>query len=93
MTIHAITDQILTVQVSVIVLLVVFVLWHLSHTIKSRASDRKASNHEMRIVRMESWPNHEERIAKLEQQCEHMEREMNALRTSPFTSETLKRVR
>ena len=56
------------------------------------AVPRKAKDHEMRIVKMESWPNQEDRLKALEAQCEHLEREMNALRSSPFTGATLKQV-
>lgn len=92
MDLYAIASEMFTIKVSVMVMIGLFIVWHLIHNKRHNDTERKAKEHEMRIVKMESWPNQEDRLKALEAQCEHLEREMNALRSSPFTGATLKQV-
>ena len=92
MDLYAIASEMFTIKVSVMVMIGLFIVWHLINNKRHNDTERKAKDHEMRIVKMESWPSHEDRLKALEAQCEHLEREMNALRSSPFTGATLKQV-
>ncbi len=92
MTPDAIANEMFNVKVAVGSLLGVGMAAIAIHNYLIRQAERKAKDHEMRIVKMESWPNQEDRLKALEAQCEHLEREMNALRSSPFTGATLKQV-
>ena len=92
MDLYAIASEMFTIKVSVMVMIGLFIVWHLINNKRHNDTERKAKDHEMRIVKMESWPSHEERIKKLEAQCEHQRQQLEALRTNAFTGATLKQV-
>jgi flagellar biosynthesis/type III secretory pathway M-ring protein FliF/YscJ len=92
LTPEAIASEMMNVKIAVALVLVAGMVVIAIHNYLIRQAERKAKDHELRIVKMENWPNHEDRLKTLEAHCEHLEREMNALRSSPFTGATLKQV-
>lgn len=81
------------VKLAVMMIVVGFLVWLVYHEFKLSKVARKQNDHQMRIIKMESYPNHEDRLKALEEEVSLLHRSIDALRTNSFTGETLRRVK